>query len=225
MTKVELSELFYSIQGEGPAAGRPVIFIRLSRCNRSCLGCDTAIKDKVEETTTDVVISRVRNYLKNHPNIQRIVFTGGEPFLQPEAMKAIIEGLPGMQYDVETNGIIQTELDLYPKFNIIIVSPKKDCFKMPKDRFKFFKTWDAISRSGRNNVFFKAVIGSLPWAWEESEIKDVLQYSGYDPTRLWLMPAGETAAKLVVSGKNTFKIAMRLGCNYSDRHHIRCSGK
>ena len=82
MTKVDLSELFYSIQGEGPAAGRPVVFIRLSRCNRACLGCDTSIKDKVEETTSDAIISRVQNYLKTYPNTKRIVFTGGEPFLQ-----------------------------------------------------------------------------------------------------------------------------------------------
>ena len=226
MTKVDLSELFYSIQGEGPASGRPVMFVRFHGCNRNCLGCDEKlIIKKVEKTTSDAIISRVQNYLKTYPNTKRIVFTGGEPFLQPEAMKSIIEGLPGMQYDVETNGTIQDCFDLYSKFNLIIVSPKKDCFQTAKDRFEFFKTWDTISKNGRNNVYFKVVLGNLPWAWQESELKDVLLYSQYDPSRLWVMPAGETATKLVVSGKNTWKVAMRLGCNYSDRLHIRTGSK
>ena len=49
-----VSELFYSIQGEGASVGKPAVFLRLSGCNLRCdgfsykdpvtgehLGCDT----------------------------------------------------------------------------------------------------------------------------------------------------------------------------------------
>ncbi len=221
---MQLSELFPSIQGEGPAMGRPAIFVRFSNCNLNCVGCDTPIRNKVEETDPKSVVSRIQNYLKVHPT-SRVVITGGEPLLQPHAITEILNGIPGIPVDLETNGTIQDQINLYSRFNIIVVSPKKNIFQTIKESTKFVSTWNDISGAGRRNVFFKFVVGNLPWAWSESEVRDVLRLTGTDTTRVWLMPAGENTSKLDVSARNCWKIALRLNCNYSDRLHIRCAGR
>ena len=38
---MKISEIFYSIEGEGIEIGRPEIFVRLSGCNLRCEWCDT----------------------------------------------------------------------------------------------------------------------------------------------------------------------------------------
>lgn len=38
---LQVSEMFASIQGEGPHSGRPSVFLRLGFCNLSCSWCDT----------------------------------------------------------------------------------------------------------------------------------------------------------------------------------------
>ena len=40
--KIEVTEIFGpTLQGEGPMAGHPAMFLRLRRCNLQCVWCDT----------------------------------------------------------------------------------------------------------------------------------------------------------------------------------------
>ena len=41
ISNLKVSEIFDSIQGEGPSTGTPSIFLRLSTCNLKCSWCDT----------------------------------------------------------------------------------------------------------------------------------------------------------------------------------------
>ncbi len=100
-------EIFASLQGEGPSAGRPCTFIRLSRCNLACVWCDTAYtwhfegdarphRDGIafERKANQVTLSeeeaarRIAAFGKD-----RLVITGGEPLLQAPALARMLEFL------------------------------------------------------------------------------------------------------------------------------------
>lgn len=98
---LRVTEIFYSIQGESTDAGRPCVFVRLSRCNLRCEWCDTpysfhggdklsrrAIRDKVAEYDCNLV-----------------ELTGGEPLLQPGAEELMTELCDdGYEVMIETSG-------------------------------------------------------------------------------------------------------------------------
>ncbi|MDA7618614.1 7-carboxy-7-deazaguanine synthase QueE [Verrucomicrobia bacterium] len=74
-----VSEIFYSIQGEGELAGVPSVFIRVSGCNLRCKWCDTKYASwypEGEEMSIDEVLTDVEFH-----NAKHVVLTGGEPMI------------------------------------------------------------------------------------------------------------------------------------------------
>jgi 7-carboxy-7-deazaguanine synthase len=116
---LQISEIFYSIQGEGAWTGTPAIFVRLSGCNLACDFCDTDYALKRLMRVEDVVRA-VRDAGDDCP---MVVLTGGEPFAQGEAT-ALIDALrrDGRRVHVESNGTIFTPL---PDDVWLCVSPKE----------------------------------------------------------------------------------------------------
>lgn len=84
LDKVQLNEVFVSIEGEGIFAGTKTLFIRFSGCHLRCYWCDTkySLSPKSGKTYT---IDEAKHliYRKLQPNIFKVNFTGGEPLLQP----------------------------------------------------------------------------------------------------------------------------------------------
>ena len=86
-TRVRVSEIFTSIEGEGVFVGKKTLFIRLSGCHLKCRWCDTryalpldsGIDYQVEEIK-DLIVKELQ------PFTYKVNFTGGEPLLQIEAV-------------------------------------------------------------------------------------------------------------------------------------------
>lgn len=86
---MRVSEVYLSIQGEGPRVGSPTVFVRFGGCNLRCPGwpCDTqhAIDPKYRSEWANQSVSKVYSRIREAANGYKdfnVCFTGGEPFLQ-----------------------------------------------------------------------------------------------------------------------------------------------
>jgi 7-carboxy-7-deazaguanine synthase len=78
-----ISEIFYSIQGEGELSGVPSVFVRTSGCNLRCTWCDTPYASWNPEGSQQTVTQIVRA-IEAHPQAKHVVLTGGEPMIAKE---------------------------------------------------------------------------------------------------------------------------------------------
>jgi len=117
---LQLSEIFYSIQGESSFAGYPCLFFRLSGCNLRCSYCDA--KYTYEEPASVTPLSTLLTEAARHPNAL-IEITGGEPLLQ-EGVYPLMDGLlaAGRTVLLETNGSLS--IKRVPKEVVKIVDLK-----------------------------------------------------------------------------------------------------
>lgn len=101
---MKVSEIFFSLQGEGIYQGKACTFIRLAGCNLSCSWCDTRYAcTRGEEMSTEQVLERV-----GAEACSLICITGGEPLLQQDQLLPLLKALGNRGYTVgiETNGTI-----------------------------------------------------------------------------------------------------------------------
>lgn len=120
---LDVQEIFPTLQGEGPYAGHPSVFIRLGGCNLACNFCDTEF-DSYENFSLQKILTEVQKLSKNSSEkIVRnlIVITGGEPLRQP--IERLCKELVKLNFlvQIETNGTLFRDL---PKEVKIICSPK-----------------------------------------------------------------------------------------------------
>ena len=104
MYLLNISEIFYSIQGETSFTGLPCIFIRFTGCNLRCSYCDTQYAyEKGEELDLDIILKIIKNYSP----VKLVTITGGEPLLQDNVYK-LFDKLLQKKYTVllETNGSV-----------------------------------------------------------------------------------------------------------------------
>ncbi len=105
-----VSEIFYSIQGEGTRAGRPCTFVRLQGCKLRCSWCDTPYaldhREQMQMMTGQQILDRIEAI-----GCGFVEFTGGEPLEQFGTfplMALICDN--GYEVAVETGGHVDVSL-------------------------------------------------------------------------------------------------------------------
>lgn len=101
---MKVSEIFYSLQGEGVQIGQPTVFLRLFACDLRCSWCDTMYAVEGSdflEMSEDRIVAKITKY-----NCDRVCITGGEPLIQKKELVPLTERLLDDGYFIvlETSG-------------------------------------------------------------------------------------------------------------------------
>ena len=116
-----ITEIFRSVQGEGPLCGLPFVFIRFGGCHLRCSYCDTpdaltpssvakihfpesslSIPNPVDKTSLLSKLSRFKS--------RYLCFTGGEPLLQAAFIESLLPDLFGQTLYMETSGTLSENI-------------------------------------------------------------------------------------------------------------------
>lgn len=99
---IQISEIFYSFQGESSLVGNPTLFVRFSGCNLRCKICDTKYSLKPGKYLS---IDEILLFIKKI-DCPYVCITGGEPLLQPNGLIQLVKRLHkmGKIISIETNG-------------------------------------------------------------------------------------------------------------------------
>lgn len=108
VAKFKVSEIFYSIDGEGIRTGYPCIFLRLHGCNLHCSYCDSRYAcdgEDYKQYTINEILTALKSF-----NCNRVTLTGGEP-LDAACITILLRVLASnYEVNIETNGSIPLSL-------------------------------------------------------------------------------------------------------------------
>ena len=223
-------EIFASLQGEGPSAGRPSVFVRLSNCNLACGWCDTAYTWRFsgpgafERKANQIVLSEDDTAarilaLGGASRIGRLVVTGGEPLLQSPALAKLLALLPSMHVEIETNGTVAPPPALDRQVHQYNVSPKLAHSGNPAALALIPERLAAFAADPR--AFFKFVVAT---PGDVSEVLALARTHAIPRERLFVMPEGTASATLRTRSRWLAEICAREGLRLSDRLHIHLYG-
>ncbi len=102
-TRLRVTEIFLSLQGEASRVGLPTVFIRLTGCPLRCGYCDTEYAFQGGEwMEVPAILGRVRAHGARH-----VTVTGGEPLAQKaccDLLRVLCDA--GLEVSLETSGAL-----------------------------------------------------------------------------------------------------------------------
>lgn len=225
-----ISEIFYSVQGEGELVGVPSVFVRTSGCNLRCGWCDTKYASwhpGGENLTVDEIVARVLAFSAS----RHVVLTGGEPMAARDIhLLAAQLRAHGRHITIETAGTVPPE---GIACDLASISPKlanstpeagtiADAWVERHEKTRFQP--EVIRRwMDGGNFQFKFVVDSPE---DLAEIRGTLAALGREvaPWKVLLMPQGTDPGALGRRQNLLLAACKTHGFRYCDRLHIHLFG-
>jgi 7-carboxy-7-deazaguanine synthase len=221
-----ISEIFYSIQGEGDLVGVPSVFVRTSGCNLRCSWCDTKYASwnpEGKEMLIDEIVEEVSRHKCGH-----VVLTGGEPMIA-KGIHSLAKALyrTGHHITIETAGTI-------PPYGIACdlasLSPKLSNSTPLK-----VGVWEVKHEERRLRP---SVIDEWLFSYDtqlkfvvcsEQDIREIEELLGQlhehlSPWKVMLMPEGVTTEQIHRHDAMIIDLCKSKGYRYCNRLHIELFG-
>eukprot|EP00918_Siedleckia_nematoides_P069419 GHVU01151445.1.p1 GENE.GHVU01151445.1~~GHVU01151445.1.p1 ORF type:complete len:222 (+),score=25.63 GHVU01151445.1:282-947(+) len=211
--KLNVSEIFHAIQGEGKYTGANVVFLRLSGCDLHCTWCDTKYHWAGIEMELEDVAKEIYNFKSN-----RIVVTGGEPMLQQEILIELFK-IININHDyhttIETNGTIIPNKEMKILVNHWACSPKLANSGNDLNKRINYDALQAINKM--DDSIFKFVVSSEE---DMEEIKFLEEQVPLKHDKIYLMKEGMTTAEQYQNMPEFVNMCRDLGYHFSPRLHV-----
>ena len=223
-----ISEIFYSLQGEGELTGVPSVFVRTSGCNLRCNWCDTPYASWNPEGR-QMTVEEIMAEVVTHP-AKHVVLTGGEPMVAP--------GIHELAFQLQENGYhitIETAATVAPRgiaCDLASLSPKlahsapdarlDDTWRKKHEELRWqpgvVENWIAAG-----NYQLKFVLGSEA---DLAEIEAMIHETGcaVPPSKILLMPEGTTVETLRAKAGWLGELCKARGYRYAPRLQIELYG-
>ena len=234
---MKISELFYSIQGEGKRTGYPSFFIRTNFCNLRCKFpsgnlCDTAYTSwnpeddgNLGNLETDKTIKEYKKYFPVD-----VVITGGEPTIQLSELYILTSEIKKLSKDiyitVETNGTFIGEF--INNVDLISISPKikssvpfgtefEKMHQQNRINIDSFKIYNDFHKDKKIDIQWKFVVNN------EEDIVEILLLAneiGITNRDIYLMPEGITKEDIEQKRELIIDLCRKYKMNFTDRLQI-----
>ncbi len=236
-----ISELFYSLQGEGKRIGFPSFFIRTNYCNLRCKFsggnlCDSAYtswEPKDKRNLGKIDISEIIDKYNYYYPVD-IVITGGEPTLQTNELILLCQRIKELEKSIfitlETNGTIIG--DFLNFIDLVSVSPKLKSsvpfgtkYEQQHNKIRInisnLRHLNKLHNENKFDIQWKFVICKEDDIFEILELKDKIGFRNSD---VFLMPEGISAEEINNKRQMVADLCKKNFFNYTDRLQILCWG-
>ncbi len=217
---MKISEIFYSVQGEGALIGVPSVFVRTTGCNLRCSWCDTPYTSWQPEGV-DMSVAEILDQVAGFP-ANHVVLTGGEPMIAPQVPELLTKfKARGLHVTIETAGTVDSNVNC----DLMSISPKlsnstpEGRFQVQHDRLRInTAVLRSLMRFPHQLKFVIAAPSDL------AEVRQLVREIDAKPGSVMLMPEGVEQSVLRERSLWLVEEAKRYGYRFSPRLHVDLYG-
>ena len=162
-TRLKITEIFHSLQGEADTAGVPTVFVRLTGCPLRCQYCDTAYAFHGGEWWEPAaILARVQEFATRY-----VCVTGGEPLAQKGCI-ALLKLLcdAGLRVSLETSGAMPLGAVDPRVVKVVDV-------KTPGSGEERRNRYAELERLGPNDLVKFVICGRHDYEWSRAQLAEL----------------------------------------------------